>query len=290
MLKELNHVVEYIEEHLTEDITLEEISQYAGVSDYHFRKIFYYLSGLPLSEYIKNRKLSEANKDLLKEERVTDVAYKYGYASLDGFTRAFKAWSGFLPSDVAKKGMSKSFPKLSFYIDVKGGESMDYKLVDMPAFKFAGVSKRVPMQFEGENNAIVELANSITEEQSEAMHAIQNIEPYEVVNVSYEHDHSFMKDEGDLTHLIGVLTTEEKVSETLDTIEVPAYTWAVFPNEGPFPETLQQTYARIYSEWLPVSDYEVVQAPVFSFTKMDKDNKGQAYSEVWMPVRKKLNN
>ena len=68
MLKELNHVVEYIEEHLTEDITLEEISQYAGVSDYHFRKIFYYLSGLPLSEYIKNRKLSEANKDLLKEE------------------------------------------------------------------------------------------------------------------------------------------------------------------------------------------------------------------------------
>lgn len=290
MLKELNHVVEYIEEHLTEDITLEDISQYAGVSDYHFRKIFYYLSGLPLSEYIKNRKLSEANKDLLKEERVTDVAYKYGYASLDGFTRAFKAWSGFLPSDVAKKGMSKSFPKLSFYIDVKGGESMDYKLVDMPAFKFAGVSKRVPMQFEGENNAIVELANSITEEQSEAMHAIQNIEPYEVVNVSYEHDHSFMKDEGDLTHLIGVLTTEEKVSETLDTIEVPAYTWAVFPNEGPFPETLQQTYARTYSEWLPVSDYEVVQAPVFSFTKIDKDNKGQAYSEVWMPVRKKLNN
>lgn len=287
MLKELNQVINYIEKNLTAGITLEEISEYAGVSDYHFRKIFYYLSGLTLSEYIKNRKLSEANKDLLNNERVTDVAFKYGYESMDGFTRAFKSWSGFLPSEVAKTGVSKSFPKLSFYIDVKGGESMDYKIVEMPSFKFAGVSKRVPMQFEGVNNAIKELANSITQDQREAMYAIQNIEPYEVVNVSYEHEHNFMKDEGELTHLIGVLTTEENASELLDVIEVLACTWAVFPNEGPFPETLQQTYAKTYSEWLPVSNYEVVQLPGFSFTKMDEEKENYAYSEIWMPVRKK---
>lgn len=287
MLKELNQVMDYIEQHLTEEISLEEISRYAGVSDYHFRKIFYYLSGMTLSEYIRNRRLSEANKDLLNKESVTDVAYKYGYESIDGFTRAFKAWSGFLPSEVAKTGVSKMFPKLSFYIDVKGGQSMDYKIVEMPAFKFAGVSKRVPMQFEGVNQAIVDLANSITQEQREAMHALQNIEPREIVNVSYEHDYQFMKDEGELTHLIGVLTTEDEVSDLLDVLEVPAYTWAVFPNEGPFPDTLQQTYARIYSEWLPASDYEVIQAPVFSFTKFNEDQPGDAYSEVWMPVRKK---
>lgn len=279
--------MDYIEQHLTEEISLEEISRYAGVSDYHFRKIFYYLSGMTLSEYIRNRRLSEANKDLLNKESVTDIAYKYGYESIDGFTRAFKAWSGFLPSEVAKTGVSKMFPKLSFYIDVKGGQSMDYKIVEMPAFKFAGVSKRVPMQFEGVNQAIVDLANSITQEQREAMHALQNIEPRELVNVSYEHDYQFMKDEGELTHLIGVLTTEDEVSDLLDVLEVPAYTWAVFPNEGPFPDTLQQTYARIYSEWLPASDYEVIQAPAFSFTKFNEDQPGDAYSEVWMPVRKK---
>lgn len=279
--------MDYIEQHLTEEISLEEISRYAGVSDYHFRKIFYYLSGMTLSEYIRNRRLSEANKDLLNKESVTDIAYKYGYESIDGFTRAFKAWSGFLPSEVAKTGVSKMFPKLSFYIDVKGGQSMDYKIVEMPAFKFAGVSKRVPMQFEGVNQAIVDLANSITQEQREAMHALQNIEPREIVNVSYEHDYQFLKDEGELTHLIGVLTTEDEVSDLLDVLEVPAYTWAVFPNEGPFPDTLQQTYARIYSEWLPASDYEVIQAPAFSFTKFNEDQPGDAYSEVWMPVRKK---
>lgn len=164
---------------------------------------------------------------------------------------------------------------------------MDYKIVEMPAFKLAGVSKRVPMQFKGVNNAIVELAKSITEEQRKAMRAIQNIEPYEIVNASYEHEHDFMKDEGELTHLIGVLTTEENISEILDVIEVPACTWAVFPNEGPFPETLQETYAKTYSEWLVVSDYEVIMAPVFSFTKMDEEKENYAYSEIWMPVRKK---
>lgn len=286
MLKELNQVIEYIEEHLTTKITLEEISAFAGVSDYHFRKVFFYLSGLTLSEYVKNRKLSEANKDLLNGESVTDTAFKYGYQSIDGFTRAFKEWSGYLPSNVLKTGMVKTFPKLSFYINVKGGESMEYKIVEKPAFKFAGVSTRVPMQFEGENQAIIELAKSITESQREEMHALQNTKPKQIVNVSFEHDFDFMKDEGELTHLIGVLTTEENISGQLDVIEVEAHTWAVFPNEGPFPSTLQNTMARTYSEWLPVSDYELVKAPTFSFTKMNPEVENHAYSEIWIPVRK----
>ncbi len=287
LLKELNQVIDYIENHLTDELPLESISEYAGVSDFHFRKIFFYLSGLTLSEYIKNRRLSEANKDLLNGEKVTDVAFKYGYQSVDGFTRAFKKWSGFLPSDVIKTGISKSFPKLSFVITVKGGTSMEYKIEDKPAFNLVGVSKRVPMQFEGVNNEIVKLAQSITEEQKAEMHALQNIEPYEIVNASYHADANFLKEEGDLTHLIGVLTTDNQVSDRLDKVPVKACTWAIFPNEGPFPSTLQETMAKTYSEWLPSSDYEVINVPSFSFTKMDKDKEGYAYSEVWIPVRKK---
>lgn len=287
MLNELNQVIDYIEDHLTDDLSLEIISEYAGVSDYHFRKIFFYLSGLTLSEYIKNRKLSEANKDLLHGEKVTDVALKYGYQSMDGFTRAFKKWSGFLPSDVMKKGISKTLPKLSFVITVKGGITMEFRIEDKPAFNLVGVSKRVPMQFEGVNNEIVKLAQSITEEQRKEMHALQNIEPHEVVNASYDADANFLKEEGDLTHLIGILSTENQVSNLLEKVPVEANTWAIFPNEGPFPSTLQETMAKIYSEWLPASNYEVINAPTFSFTKMDQHKKDYAYSEVWTPVRKK---
>ena len=287
MLNELNQVIDYIEDHLTDDLSLEAIAEYAGVSDYHFRKIFFYLSGFTLSEYIKNRKLSEANKDLLDGEKVTNVAFKYGYQSMDGFTRAFKKWSGFLPSDVIKNGINKSFPKLSFIITVKGGNTMEFRIEDKPAFNFVGVSKRVPMQFEGINNEIVKLAESITDEQKEEMHSLQNIAPYEIVNVSYDADANFLKEEGDLTHLIGVVTTENQVSDRLEKVPVEAGSWAIFPNEGPFPATLQETMAKIYSEWLPSSNYEVINAPAFSFTKMNEHKKGYAYSEVWIPVRKK---
>lgn len=287
MLNELNHVIDYIEDHLTDDLSLEIISEYAGVSDFHFRKIFFYLSGLTLNEYIKNRKLSEANKDLLNGETVTGVAFKYGYQSMDGFTRAFKKWSGFLPSDVTKTGISKSYPKLSFIITVKGGISMEFRIEDKPAFNLVGVSTRVPMQFEGVNNEIVKLAQSITDEQKEEMHTLQNIKPYEIINASYDADANFLKEEGDLTHLIGILTTENHVSDLLEKVPVKACTWAIFPNEGPFPSTLQETMAKIYSEWLPSSDYELINAPTFSFTKIDKHKKDYAYSEVWVPVRKR---
>lgn len=287
MLHELNHVIDYIESHLTDDLSLETISEYAGVSDYHFRKIFFYISGMTLSEYIKNRKLSEANMDLLRGEKVTDVAFKYGYESMDGFTRAFKKWSGFLPSDVTKKGVSKSFPKFTFVIDIKGGISMEFRIEEKPAFNLVGVSKRVPMQFEGVNEEIVKLAYRITEEQKEELHRLQNIEPYEVVNASYDADASFLKEEGELTHLIGILTTEDQVSDLLDKVSVNACTWAIFPNEGPFPSTLQETMAKVYSEWLPASNYEVIPLPSFSFTKMNAHKKNYAYSEVWVPVHQR---
>jgi len=287
LLKELNQIMDYIEEHLTDDLSLGSISGYAGTSDYHLRTVFFHLSGMTLKEYVKNRKLSEANKDLLNGEKVTDIAFKYGYQSVDGFTRAFKKWCGFLPSDAIKKRTSKSFPKLSFIITLKGGTSMEFRIEDKPVFHLAGVSKRVPMQFQGVNNEIVKLAQSITEEQRKEMHALQNITPYEIVNASYNADANFLKEEGDLTHLIGVLTTQTQISDALDKVRVEACTWAVFPNEGPFPSTLQETMAKTYSEWLPTSDYEIIQAPSFSFTKMNERVKDYAYSEIWIPVRKK---
>lgn len=164
---------------------------------------------------------------------------------------------------------------------------MEFRIVDKPAFNLVGVSKRVPMQFEGINQEIVKLAESITEEQKIEMHSLQNMEPYEIVNASYDADADFLREEGELTHLIGILTTENNVSDLLEKVPVEAYTWAVFPNEGTFPSTLQNTMARIYSEWLPSSDYEIINAPSFSFTKMDKNKKDYAYNEVWIPVRKK---
>ncbi len=284
MLKKLNQAMEFIETHLKDDFLLEEITKQINVPDHHFRKIFFALTNMTLNEYVKNRRLSEANKELLQGAQVTDVAYKYGYQSMDGFTRAFKKWSGVLPSQAAKLGQCISCQRLQFVVTVKGGSLMEYRIVEKPAFFFAGVSKRVPMQFEGVNQEIVKLAQSITPEQREEMHRLQNMDPREVVNVSYESDTNFLEEAGELTHMIGVLTTETNIGCGLDTRMVEARTWAVFPNKGPFPKVLQDTMARIYSEWLLTSDYELAEPFSFSFTKMDEEN---AYSEIWVPVVKK---
>ncbi|MBD1380743.1 AraC family transcriptional regulator [Metabacillus arenae] len=287
MLQEFNNLMDYIETHLTEKISGKDISKIVGLSDYHFKRMFSYMAGMSLNEYIKNRRLSVANVELINGAKVTDIAYKYGYQSIEGFSRAFREWSGFLPSEVTKNKIQKSFPKFSFFIDIRGGVSMEFKIEKKEKFNIAGVSKRVPIQFEGENNAILQLAQSITEQQRKEMHQLADLYPHQVLNVSYDFDDGFLEEKGFLTHMIGFATTKENPFDDLEQISIEESLWAIFPNQGPFPATLQETTAKIYSEWLPSSDYEVADIPGISFTNHN-DTSENVYSEIWMPVKKKV--
>ncbi|WP_078433891.1 AraC family transcriptional regulator [Metabacillus halosaccharovorans] len=287
MLQEFNQLMDYIESHLTEEISGKDISKIVGMSDYHFKRMFSYMAGMSLNEYIKNRRLSVANVELINGEKVTDIAYKYGYQSIEGFSRAFREWSGFLPSEVSKNKIQKSFPKFTFFIDIKGGISMEFKIERKEKFSIVGVSKRVPIQFEGENQAIIELAQSITEQQRNEMHQLADLYPHQVLNVSYDFDDGYLEEKGSLTHMIGLATTKENPFDDLEQISIEESLWAIFPNQGPFPATLQETTAKIYSEWLPSSEYEVADLPGISFTKYNGTSVN-VYSEIWMPVKKKV--
>lgn len=278
--------MDYIEEHLTEEISGKDISKIVGISDYHFKRMFSYMAGMSLKEYIKNRRLSVANGELIDGAKVTDVAYKYGFQSIEGFSRAFREWNGFLPSEVAKNKIQKSFPKFSFFIDIKGGKSMEFKIEKKAKFTIVGVSKRVPIQFEGENHAIIELAQSITDQQRKEMHQLADLYPHQVLNVSYDFDDGYLEEKGDLTHMIGFATTKDNPFDDLEQLSIEESLWAIFPNEGPFPSTLQETMAKIYSEWLPSSEYEVVDLPGISFTNHTSSSEN-VYSEIWMAVKEK---
>ena len=128
---------------------------------------------------------------------------------------------------------------------------------------------RVPLQYEGVNSAITELAESITPEQREEMHRLQDIEPREMINASWDSDTGFIEEAGELTHLIGVLTTADAANCELTLVPAPAGDWAVFPCEGPFPETMQNATARIYGEWLASSGWQLRESLIFSFTRFD---------------------
>lgn len=283
MLANLNQAMDYIEEHLTEEVSFDELAKKTGISVYHFKRTFSFIAGMSLAEYIKKRPLAEANLALLAGEKVTDVAFKYGYQSIEGFSRAFRDWSGQAPSEVMKTQIQKTFPKFSFYIDIKGGQSMDVKLIEKPAFQIVGVSQKVPLQYQGENQAIMELAQRITPQQRAEMHTFDDIYPHQVVNASFDFQEGRTTEGGEMTHMIGFATLQENIYEDLEQLSVPAHTWAVFPNEGPFPQTLQETWAKIFSEWLPSSGYQVVAAPEISFTQYQGPAEAK-YSEIWLAV------
>ncbi|MBM7608743.1 AraC family transcriptional regulator [Lysinibacillus composti] len=286
MLQEFNNLMDYIETHLTEEISGKDISKIVGLSDYHFKRMFSYMAGMSLNEYIKNRRLSVANVELINGAKVTDIAYKYGYQSIEGFSRAFREWCGFLPSEVAKNKIQKSFPKFTFFIDIRGGKSMEFKIERKEKFNIVGVSKRVPIQFEGVNHEILELAQSITEQQRNGMHQLADLYPHQVLNVSFDFDEGFLEEKGYLTHMIGFATSKENPFDDLKQITIEESLWAIFPNQGPFPTTLQETTAKIYSEWLPSSNYELIDLPGISFTNHNGPSEN-VYSEIWIPVKEK---
>lgn len=286
MLKKMNEALEYIETRLADDIDYAELEKITGTSIYHFRRMFSYLSGMSLGEYIRHRKLSNATFDLLHEGRsVTETAFKYGYESVDGFSRAYREWAGINPSEVKRKKMLKAFPKLSFQLTIQGGIHMNYRIENKRPFQIVGVKKRVPIQFEGINQEIVKLAQSITPEQREKLRSFADMEPFRVVNVSYNFDEGWEEEKGSLDHMIGFLTTKTSGFEGFEVWEVPALTWAMFSSKGEFPTIMQQTWGKIVSEWLPSSDYELVDAPSISFTG-DLSDRSEVYSEIWVAVKK----
>ena len=162
---------------------------------------------------------------------------------------------------------------------------MEFKIEKKEKFNIVGVSRRVPIQFEGVNSAIVELAQSITEQQRKEMHQLADLYPHQVLNVSYDYDEGFLEEKGFLTHMIGFATTKENPYEDLEQITINDSLWAIFPNQGPFPATLQETTAKIYAEWLPTSGYVISDLPGISFTKHDGTYEN-VYSEVWVPIRR----
>lgn len=283
----MNEALEYIESQLHDEIDYNQLERITGTSVYHFRRMFSFLAGMSLGEYIRNRKLSNATFDLQHEGMsVTETAFKYGYESVDGFSRAFREWSGISPSEVKKKSMLKAFPKLSFQLTIQGGINMDYRIEKKGPFKIVGKKKRIPIQFEGENKEIIKLAMSITPDQRKKLHSYANIEPNCVVNASYNLDDGCMEEKGSLDHMIGFLTTKESSFDEFDVVEVPDLTWAIFSSKGAFPKIMQETMGKIVSEWLPSSDYELVEAPGISFTG-DLSDRDNVYSEIWVAVKKK---
>jgi AraC family transcriptional regulator len=260
-LERMNQALAYIEEHLADEIDFKQVEKLALCSEYHFRRMFSFLAGVTLSEYIRRRRLTLAAFELVHSDvRVIDLALKYGYISPDAFTRAFYNLHGVTPTEARNTGQPlKAYPRMTFRLMIKGVNEMNYRIEEKVGFRIVGIMKRVPLIYEGVNPEIASMWAGLDDDMINTLKALSNVEPAGLLSASTNFSEGRL-DGGELDHYIGVATTREH-PENLTRLEVPASTWAVFESVGPFPETLQNIWGRIYAEWFPASSYEQVEGP-----------------------------
>ena len=287
-LTSMNKALEYIEENLTDELDYSQISKIAFCSEYHFKRMFSFLAGISLSEYIRRRRLTLAASELKnKNLRIIDIAVKYGYISADSFSRAFQNLHGILPSEARKEDAQiKAYPKMTFQLSIKGGNEMNYKIVEKQSFKIVGFKKRVSMVFKGINPEIADMASLLTPEIIKQLKSISNVEPLGIISASTNFSEERMEGKGELDHYIGVASNSDDTA-SFDVLNVNSGTWAVFEAIGPFPETLQDVWGRIYSEWFPSSGYETVIGPEILWNENPDTGNPKYKSQIWIPVRKK---
>lgn len=163
---------------------------------------------------------------------------------------------------------------------------MNYRIVGKGSFHIIGIKKRVPIIFNGVNPEIAAMGKSLDGETIQKLKDLSNVEPLGLLSASANFSEGRMEEKGELDHYIGAATTKE-CPDGLTALQVPASTWAVFQAIGPFPDTLQEVWGRIYSEWFPTSSYEQKEGPEILWNE-SKDVASPTFkSEIWIPVSKK---
>lgn len=243
-------------------------------------RMFAYMADVPLSEYIRRRRMTMAAVDLQScQKKISDVALKYGYDSPTAFNRAFQSVHGVAPSLVKAGGVSlKSFSPISFKITIKGAVEMDYRIEKKDAFRIVGIAE--PLQNEIEKN--FEIVPQMWQKASmngmiQKLISMMNSEPMGLLGVSACNDTDSWR------YFIAVASTQS-IDNTLEEYTVPPSTWAVFSGEGNA-QSVQELEKRIVTEWLPTSGYEYANAPDIE-VYLSADPVNTKY-EVWIPVVKK---
>jgi len=294
-LSRMNRVADYIEAHLTEDMDYSELANIVYCSVYQFGRIFSYVVGISLSEYVRRRRLSQAAFELQNgNPRVIDVALRYGYNSPDAFARAFSAMHGVTPKEACALGVTlKLYPRITFHISIKGDVDMEYRIVEKGAVPCAGIVKnfgKITINREAEHWA--ETRPDVWKFWDYFLNEGENIiirDKYELYRSPFwQVGMDVVLENGDTVVHIGAEARANEEYPELTRFEIPAHKWAVFTCRGTLNQKVHpvtQTMARVLAEWLPNSGFELVKG-VSLETYGPGDTQTEDYvCELWLPVK-----
>ncbi|MET0734163.1 MAG: AraC family transcriptional regulator [Microbacterium sp.] len=287
MIADLNRLVDVVEAHLSDEIDTAALAKSIGTTEYHLRRMFSSLAGMPLSDYIRRRRMTVAATDLVAGDRLIDVAVRYGYGSTEAFGRAFRMVHGVSPADVRRDGGPlRAQPALRFRLTVEGNITMDTRIIERPAFRLVGHAARVPLIHEGANPHIQAHIAALPMSEHARVKELGDTEPSGLLQVSADIDPDYTEG-SELTYLHGVAVDETtSAPPDLDVIEVPAGAWAVFRASGPYPAALQSTWAATAAEWFPSNPWRLRPGPSIVAVLDRADDFSTATTELWIPIER----
>lgn len=273
--------INYIENHLLEDIKIVDVAKEVYMSPLYLQKGFSIMCNYTISEYIRNRRLSLAGKDLMNtDEKIIDIAQKYCYDSPDSFNKAFNRFHSSTPNSVRKNGATiKEFAPLRINIDLKGGYTMEYKIEDKDAFKVIGLSNK--FKYDNAYEDVPKMWHSFKETET------NKISTKYGVNMDIE-----MSGNEFIYMICDDYKEGMEVPKGYEIREIPKYTWAVFSCYGSAYESMPKLNEKIFKEWLPNSgEYEIAAGYNIEMYSNPSTYKNgimdfKYYSEVWIPVKK----
>ncbi len=281
-LKKLGAAIDYIEENLDKEISYDEAARIACCSTYYFQRIFSYVAGVSLSEYIRRRKMTQAAFDLQRtENKIIDVAYKYGYSSPTSFNRAFKSVHGIAP--IAAKNMGCTlcaYPSIQFSIKVSGGSAMSYHIERKEAVRILGI--RTPLVEDAEENmrnVPVFWKQALQEDYISKISTLSNGNPEGILGVSVYNNPE------DIYYYIATASDKPTPQDMVE-YTIPEAMWVIFENDGIFKEDVQSVFRRFLTEFLPFSGYEYAGLPDVEVYPFSKGQPLRGHSEVWIAIKK----
>ncbi len=286
MIGTLNALIDAVDGATQEDLDVAAFARAHGTTEYHLRRMFSALAGMPLSEYVRRRRMTLAGAELAAgAPDLLDVAVRHGYGSVEAFGRAFRSVHGIAPAEARRDGGPlRTQSTLRFRLSVEGSSQMDVTVRTMPELILVGHAAEVPLVHRGVNPHIQAHIAAIAPEEHARLKALGDAEPGGILAVTA--DVAPDAPEGtSLTYLHGVsIGAGTPIPDDLRSLRVEAGSWAVFVAGGPFPETLQTLWAATATEWFPSNPWRLRPGP--SIVRYLDFTGATATCELWMAVEK----
>ena len=281
-IKAMADTINYMEDHLTEEIDVRALAKVACSSTFHYQRMFSFLTDMSIGDYVRNRRMTMAAADLISTDiKVVDLAYKYRYESAEAFSRAFKSVHGASPRAVKKGEVPiKAFLKLTIQVSLKGDVPMDYRIEKKEKFGFYGLTKRFST-IDGANFKEIPVFWQDVMADGSYNKMMATSASNSCLGVCMPMD---PEKETEFDYLIGFFG--EEVVEGYDYHEVPEAEWAVFTVNGKIHPNLPDAWKRIFSEWFPQTDFKHAQLPEFEVYLEGDVNSDDYVMEIWIPVEK----